>query len=604
MKKRIMIFALISGIGVNGFSQQNVGTLPTNTLPSTTPANISQLETRVRLITQNFYNVPTGTQLTGNFATNSRWNSMGSLNAGSQILNGFRTQTDGRGLTMGFSVPAAGSVTNPFIQWIGSIGVAGGGVTQGNLEFRYAGNPTTPNGDLPIFIMAPTASAAVPSFNYAAKDALVGQLQSGAFGSFLNTDIWSATGQITTTTLIALTTYGTRHQYQGSTFSTGFINNGTSTNAIMDFGRNANSVSTPALNSFKFRTFSDPTQPSSIRNIWQSSITDGNIMLGRQDISVLNPSQYYFSLYDGFPYSLDYPNYVTRAGIYATSTGKYETSGLEIPSYAAIIGDLTVAASTNTTTPSSRYAILGLAANSALSNNWAGYFVGSVGYTGSLVQVSDRKFKTKINDESNIIEKIMQLKPQNYFFDIEKNKNMAFSDKLQHGLISQDVELIFPELVEEASAPVATGTEKGKPTSYKGLNYIGFIPMLIKAIQEQQTQIQDLKTQLNATTKNTFVLNDKNNLPTEIENKAFTLSQNTPNPFSEKTTISYSIPSNVNKAMLAIFDLNGKMLLQYNLKQGKNKLTINGNSLSAGMYLYSLIADGQEVLSKRMVLTK
>jgi Secretion system C-terminal sorting domain len=113
----------------------------------------------------------------------------------------------------------------------------------------------------------------------------------------------------------------------------------------------------------------------------------------------------------------------------------------------------------------------------------------------------------------------------------------------------------------------------------------------------------ELKTQI-ATSKNTFVLNDKTNLPAEIENKAFTLSQNTPNPFSEKTTINYTIPSNVNKAMLAIFDLNGKMLLQYNLQQGKNQLTINGNSLSAGMYLYSLIADGQEVLSKRMVLTK
>ena len=50
--------------------------------------------------------------------------------------------------------------------------------------------------------------------------------------------------------------------------------------------------------------------------------------------------------------------------------------------------------------------------------------------------------------------------------------------------------------------------------------------------------------------------------------------------------------------------VNGKMLLQYNLQQGKNQVTINGSQLAAGMYIYSLIADGAEVVSKRMVLTK
>ena len=196
----------------------------------------------------------------------------------------------------------------------------------------------------------------------------------------------------------------------------------------------------------------------------------------------------------------------------------------------------------------------------------------------------------------------MQLEPKSYYFDRELYKNMSFNNKLQHGLISQEVEKIFPELIEDAEAPVADNVAKTKSTAYKGINYNGFIPLLIKAIQEQQAQIEELKTQINTT--NTFVLNDKTNLPGEIENKAFTLSQNTPNPFSERTTISYTIPTNVQKATLAVFDLTGKMLLQYNLTQGKNQLTINGSTLPAGMYLYSLLADGQEVLSKRMVLTK
>jgi hypothetical protein len=200
----------------------------------------------------------------------------------------------------------------------------------------------------------------------------------------------------------------------------------------------------------------------------------------------------------------------------------------------------------------------------------------------------------------------MQLQPKNYFFDVAKNKNMAFSDKLQHGLISQEVEKIFPELVEDSYAPGSSSNKKedGKPIPYKGLNYIGFIPMLLKGLQEQQAQIEELKSQLNNATTNTLVVNDKTNLPAEIHNKAFSLSQNSPNPFSENTSINYTIPANINKAILAVFDLNGKMLLQYNLQPGKNTIVVQGNTLNAGMYLYSLIADGQEVLSKRMVLTR
>ncbi len=116
MKKEIMICALATTMVVNAFSQQNVGTPLSTVAPATNPPGISQLETRARLITQNFFNNPNATQITGNFGTTARWNSMGSLSAGlTQVLNGFRTQTDGRGLTTGYSV-AAGVLSNPTIQ--------------------------------------------------------------------------------------------------------------------------------------------------------------------------------------------------------------------------------------------------------------------------------------------------------------------------------------------------------------------------------------------------------------------------------------------------------------------------------------------------------
>jgi hypothetical protein len=46
-------------------------------------------------------------------------------------------------------------------------------------------------------------------------------------------------------------------------------------------------------------------------------------------------------------------------------------------------------------------------------------------------------------------------------------------------------------------------------------------------------------------------------------------------------------------------------LQQYSINgKGKQSVTINGNSLEPGMYLYSLVIDGKEVDTKRMILTK
>jgi hypothetical protein len=56
--------------------------------------------------------------------------------------------------------------------------------------------------------------------------------------------------------------------------------------------------------------------------------------------------------------------------------------------------------------------------------------------------------------------------------------------------------------------------------------------------------------------------------------------------------------------MIAVLDLNGKMLLQFNNLKGASQVTINGNTLQAGMYLYSLVVNGQETITKKMILTK
>jgi hypothetical protein len=88
----------------------------------------------------------------------------------------------------------------------------------------------------------------------------------------------------------------------------------------------------------------------------------------------------------------------------------------------------------------------------------------------------------------------------------------------------------------------------------------------------------------------------------QAENQLF---QNTPNPYHQKTVIEYEIGSMSHQAMIAIYDLNGKQLYQYPVnKKGRGKLEFDSSTLSPGMYLYSLIIDGSEIDTKKMVVSK
>ena len=85
---------------------------------------------------------------------------------------------------------------------------------------------------------------------------------------------------------------------------------------------------------------------------------------------------------------------------------------------------------------------------------------------------------------------------------------------------------------------------------------------------------------------------------------AATLAQNTPNPFSERTTIRFTLPENAQQAYIYVFDMSGKMYKQIPVNSSMQSVTIEGYELSAGMYIYSLVIGGKEVQTRRMILSK
>ena len=170
--------------------------------------------------------------------------------------------------------------------------------------------------------------------------------------------------------------------------------------------------------------------------------------------------------------------------------------------------------------------------------------------------------------------------PMIYLDGNEKNRT-------HYGLVAQEVRDILPNIVSEDSE------------GYLSINYIELIPLLIQTIKQQQTQIEELQSKLYELTDNT-----KRNLPAKQTDRP-QLKQNTPNPFTQSTKIGYYLPTDTRDAAIHIYDMSGTEIVAFPIDTfGQGKLTIDGGTLRAGMYLYSLIADGQLIDTKQMILTK
>ncbi len=211
-----------------------------------------------------------------------------------------------------------------------------------------------------------------------------------------------------------------------------------------------------------------------------------------------------------------------------------------------------------------------------------------------LIITSDRAFKTDINTIDNSMETIRQLRGTSYgYVDSEDLENFDFGPGKTYGMIAQEVEEVLPELVY-------TDDE-----GYKGVNYIGIIPHLVEAVKVLDEENQELKKRLAALENGSN--SSKGNSGTGLleETRGAELFQNVPNPFNQRTEIQVFLPTSVKDAQLLIFDMNGKMINKVAVDQrGESNIAIEGSTLQAGMYFYSLIADGQEIDTKRMILTK
>lgn len=220
---------------------------------------------------------------------------------------------------------------------------------------------------------------------------------------------------------------------------------------------------------------------------------------------------------------------------------------------------------------------------------------------------SDARFKKDINTIDNSMGILQNLRGATYTMRDDESFGEAqfdFGASMESGFIAQELEEILPHLVYT--------DDQG----YKSVNYMGVIPYLVEGVkqidEETREEIATLKAEnaeLRAELDEIKSLlagnsSDKGSAATATEFGSATLFQNTPNPFNQSTQIRYILPEESGQGQLLVFDLNGRQLRSYDLRSGEGSVTIEASELEAGMYIYSLIANGEEIATKRMILTK
>lgn len=251
-----------------------------------------------------------------------------------------------------------------------------------------------------------------------------------------------------------------------------------------------------------------------------------------------------------------------------------------------------------------------------------GFDCSNISWTGLLLEVasdivcngvitpSDSQFKTNVQPIDNPLEKINSLNGYYFEYDTANYPEFHFDGGQQIGFIAQEVDSVVPEVVY-------VDNESG----YYALDYPRMNVLLVEGMKEQQKLIDSLfaivdvccgqplfKTGGNGNGGNDAIIEDAEAHVIDVQlipPKSIVLDQNAPNPFADETSIAYYIPEEAGEVKIVFYTHSGIVVKEVEItEKGNGKLHVYAPDLSNGIYVYSIIADGEVIDTKKMVRSK
>ena len=205
---------------------------------------------------------------------------------------------------------------------------------------------------------------------------------------------------------------------------------------------------------------------------------------------------------------------------------------------------------------------------------------------------------TPIEDGSEkILTSVAAMEVMTYSMPPSNNKDIDSPQAMKHFALSPDaLQLLYPAMVK----PDADGN--------MNVNYTELVPVLVRCIQELQQEVEALKGTVSALAS----FSNREELSRSTESRRFdnslcvsaSLSQNQPNPVKAQTIINYRLNGDFNHASIRICDVGGSVLKSYEIQSGSGSVMVNTSDMRSGLFLYSLIFDGNTVDTKKMIVSK
>jgi Chaperone of endosialidase len=200
----------------------------------------------------------------------------------------------------------------------------------------------------------------------------------------------------------------------------------------------------------------------------------------------------------------------------------------------------------------------------------------------SVIQSSDQRLKERINPIEGALDKISSIDGVSYYFNTNSFQSRAFPKGEQIGVLAQQIQKIYPNLVSEDSE------------GYLSVDYLSLIPLLIEGIKELNQQIVELKAESTHEKEVQLSLQEE-----ELVKNSYL--QNLPNPFNETVKFEYRIPSYVKSAHINFYDLSGKSIGGLEVSNRGEGSVVTELTLEPGLYIYALVLDGKPIITKKMI---
>lgn len=115
--------------------------------------------------------------------------------------------------------------------------------------------------------------------------------------------------------------------------------------------------------------------------------------------------------------------------------------------------------------------------------------------------IPDTELKKNISSLTNSLGYITRLEPKIFEYDKEKFNKLILPSGKQFGFNADEFEQVLPEIISTDHKWYNRGKNDYSTTTIKDIEIESLIPILVGAIKEQQSQIQDLQKEIEALKK-------------------------------------------------------------------------------------------------------